>query len=126
MVRTLLPTIIPPSYRGATIRYLYYVRCTLSGQYLNLENGPSHGGSIRDLSELESRIPFQVWVSQENNGLQSEEACNDGILFVTCPLEFVDEINSLCYCYGILILFPFFPLSSLIMPIFLNDLSGMY
>ncbi|CAA2998826.1 uncharacterized protein LOC111409121 isoform X4 [Olea europaea var. sylvestris] len=78
MVRTLLPTIIPPSYRGATIRYLYYVRCTLSGQYLNLENGPSHGGSIRDLSELESRIPFQVWVSQENNGLQSEEACNDG------------------------------------------------
>ncbi|KAL2503473.1 Rgp1 [Abeliophyllum distichum] len=80
MVRTLLPPIIPPSYRGATIRYLYYVRCTLSGQYLILENGPSHGESIRDLSESESRLPIQVWVSQENNGLQSEEACNDGIV----------------------------------------------
>ncbi|CAK9170240.1 unnamed protein product [Ilex paraguariensis] len=52
VVRTLLPSVIPPSYRGATIRYLYYVRSTLSGQYLMLENGHFPGESIRDLAEL--------------------------------------------------------------------------
>ncbi|KAJ8436263.1 hypothetical protein Cgig2_011535 [Carnegiea gigantea] len=39
VVRTVLPSIIPPSYRGTTIRYLYYVRATLAGQWLILENG---------------------------------------------------------------------------------------
>ncbi|XP_058210016.1 uncharacterized protein LOC131322638 isoform X2 [Rhododendron vialii] len=42
LLRTILPSIIPSSYRGATIRYLYYIRCMLSGQSLVLENGHSH------------------------------------------------------------------------------------
>ncbi|KAL3845618.1 hypothetical protein ACJIZ3_003021 [Penstemon smallii] len=86
VVRTLLPSIIPPSYRGATIRYLYYVRTTLSGQYLILENGPSHGESIQDFTELEARIPLQIWVTQKNNGLLSEEGRPDGIVPVTTVL----------------------------------------
>ncbi|XP_073022015.1 uncharacterized protein [Primulina eburnea] len=83
MVRTLLPSISPPSYRGATIRYLYYVRSTLSGQYIILDNGPSHGESIQDFSEMETRIPLQIWVTQKNNGLQCEEGLGDGIVPVS-------------------------------------------
>ncbi|KAI7979505.1 hypothetical protein LOK49_Contig319G00008 [Camellia lanceoleosa] len=56
-LRTLLPSIIPPSYRGATIRYLYYVGCTLSGQDLILENGNSHGELSRDFAELVRIVP---------------------------------------------------------------------
>ncbi|KAL3513529.1 hypothetical protein ACH5RR_026246 [Cinchona calisaya] len=82
VVRTLLPDIIPPSYRGATIRYLYYTRSTLFGKYLILENGNSHMESIRDLPELEARIPLQIWVTQKTNGLLSEGHI-DGIVPIT-------------------------------------------
>lgn len=58
MVRTILPSTIPPSYRGATIRYLYYVRSILSGQYLMMENGHFREESIRDLDELVSSLLF--------------------------------------------------------------------
>lgn len=58
MVRTILPSTIPPSYRGATIRYLYYVRSILSGQYLIMENGHFSEESIRDLAELVSSLLF--------------------------------------------------------------------
>lgn len=61
VVRTLLPSIIPPSYRGATIRYLYYARCSLSGQYLALENGQFPGESIQDLTQLVSLSVFCKW-----------------------------------------------------------------
>lgn len=60
VVRTVLPNIIPPSYRGATIRYLYYVRSTLSGRYLVLENGRSHSESMKDLSELVGSPSFST------------------------------------------------------------------
>ena len=52
VVRTVLPDIIPPSYKGATIRYFYYVKSTLSGQWLILENGHSHRESVQGFSEL--------------------------------------------------------------------------
>lgn len=73
MVRTLLPDIIPPSYRGATIRYLYYIRSTISGQLLIVDNGHTHTESIKDLTELEARVPLQIWVTQKNSGLHIEE-----------------------------------------------------
>ncbi|KAA8528965.1 hypothetical protein F0562_033547 [Nyssa sinensis] len=79
-VRTFLPSVIPPSYRGAAIRYLYYIRSTLSGQYLTLENGLTQRESIRDLAELEARIPLQIWVTQKNNGLLIEEGRTDVIV----------------------------------------------
>ncbi|KAK3033637.1 hypothetical protein RJ639_033762 [Escallonia herrerae] len=83
VVRTLLPAIIPPSYRGATIRYLYYVRSALSGQYLILENGQSQGELVQDLAVLEARIPLQIWVTQKTNGLLAEEGRTDGIVPAT-------------------------------------------
>lgn len=83
VVRSVLPAIIPPSYRGATIRYLYYVRSTLRGQYLIVENGHFREESIRDLPELETRIPLQIWVTQNGNGLQNEEGETDGIVPTT-------------------------------------------
>lgn len=82
-VRTLLPNLIPPSYRGATIRYLYYVRTTLSGQYLVLENGSSRGESRQEVPELEERLPLQMWVTQKSNGMLGEEGHADGIVPVT-------------------------------------------
>ncbi|GAA0162665.1 hypothetical protein LIER_18705 [Lithospermum erythrorhizon] len=83
MVRTLLPTTLPPSYRGSTLRYFYYVSSTLSGEYINLENGHTHEESIHKLSELEVKIPLQICVTQKTNGLQSEDDQNDGIVPVT-------------------------------------------
>ncbi|KAH7860044.1 hypothetical protein Vadar_008500 [Vaccinium darrowii] len=80
LVRTVLPSIIPPSYRGATIRYLYYIRCTLSGQSLILDNGHSHEESSNDFAELEARVPLQIWVTQATNGLPIEEGRSDGIV----------------------------------------------
>nr|XP_016482826.1 PREDICTED: uncharacterized protein LOC107803595 [Nicotiana tabacum] len=88
MVRTILPSTIPPSYRGATIRYLYYVRSILFGQYLIMENGHFREESIRDLDELETRIPLQIWVTQKSNGLKSEEGRTCGIVPAsTLPLD---------------------------------------
>lgn len=52
VVRAVLPGIIPPSYRGAAIRYLYYVKGALTGQWLTLENGHSHTELSKDLIEL--------------------------------------------------------------------------
>ena len=52
VVRTVLPDIIPPSYKGATIRYFYYVKSTLSGQWLILENGHSDRESVQGFTEL--------------------------------------------------------------------------
>lgn len=59
LVRTVLPSIIPPSYRGATIRYLYYIKCMLSSQSLVLENGHSHEESSTDFAELVSILICQ-------------------------------------------------------------------
>ncbi|XP_062101253.1 uncharacterized protein LOC133807108 isoform X2 [Humulus lupulus] len=80
VVRTLLPNVIPPSYKGATIRYLYYVRSTISGQWLILENPHSRGESVKDITELEARVPLQVRVTQKNNGLPIEEGQGNGIV----------------------------------------------
>ncbi|KAG5553201.1 hypothetical protein RHGRI_011160 [Rhododendron griersonianum] len=80
LVRTVLPSIIPPSYRGATLRYLYYIRCMLSGQSLVLENGHSHEESSTDFAELEAQVPLQILVTQSTNGLPIEEGRSDGIV----------------------------------------------
>ncbi|KAL8030985.1 hypothetical protein ABFX02_14G321800 [Erythranthe guttata] len=86
VVRALLPDSIPPSYRGTTIRYLYYCRATLSGQFLILEKGHSLGESVQEFSALEARIPLQIWVTQKNNGLLGDEGRSDGIVPLTTVL----------------------------------------
>ncbi|XP_008232286.1 PREDICTED: uncharacterized protein LOC103331443 isoform X1 [Prunus mume] len=78
VVRSFLASIIPPSYKGATIRYMYYVRSTMSGQWLILENAHSRGESIKDFPEMEARVPVQVWVTQKTSGLVMEEGQSDG------------------------------------------------
>ncbi|EOX99142.1 Immunoglobulin E-set [Theobroma cacao] len=77
VVRAVLPSIIPPSYKGATIRYLYYIKSTLFVRWLILENGHSSEESVKDLSEVEARVPFQVWVTQKRNGLVLENGQTD-------------------------------------------------
>lgn len=52
VIRAVLPNIIPPSYRGATIRYLYYIKTMLSGQWQILETGHSQRELAKDLAEL--------------------------------------------------------------------------
>ena len=54
MIRAELPRALPPSYRGTTIRYMYYVKATISGRRLALENGHphSHTPSNKDLVQL--------------------------------------------------------------------------
>ncbi|KAH7568546.1 hypothetical protein JRO89_XS06G0013200 [Xanthoceras sorbifolium] len=83
IVRAVLPSILPPSYKGTTIRYLYYIKSTLSARWLILDNGHTHGKSMKDLTEVEARIPLQLWVSQKSNGLLMEEGQNDGIVPLT-------------------------------------------
>ncbi|XP_010500566.1 PREDICTED: uncharacterized protein LOC104779262 isoform X1 [Camelina sativa] len=80
MVRAVLPQIIPPSYKGATLRYLYYIKSTLSGRWMALENSQFYKDSTKDFIEVETRIPFQVWVIQKNNGLLLEDDQIDGIV----------------------------------------------
>ncbi|XP_021831846.1 uncharacterized protein LOC110771804 [Prunus avium] len=80
VVRSFLASIIPPSYKGATIRYMYYVRSTMSGQWLILENAHSRGESVKDFPEMEARVPVQVWVTQKTSGLVMEEGQSDGIV----------------------------------------------
>lgn len=80
ILRMTLPTIIPPSYRGSTVRYLYHVKSELSGKYLNTDDGHSHGGSSQKLPDIEARLPLQIWVTEKTNGLFNEESGINGIV----------------------------------------------
>ncbi|GFP81372.1 receptor homology region transmembrane domain-and ring domain-containing protein 2 [Phtheirospermum japonicum] len=93
VVRTRLPSLIPPSYRGATIRYLYYVRSMLSGQYLVLEDGTSQGQSRQEFSQLEARIPLQIWVIQKSSSILSEESRADGRFFISSYAKVSDGVE---------------------------------
>ncbi|KAJ3697944.1 hypothetical protein LUZ61_001649 [Rhynchospora tenuis] len=63
ILRVELPKLLPPSYRGTSIRYIYYVRATLYARF-----GPT-GNSFK----LEARAPLQIWVPQKSMNLLSEE-----------------------------------------------------
>jgi hypothetical protein len=43
MVRTLLPKVLPPSYKGTAVRYLYYITVSIHWTYTIVGNG--HGPS---------------------------------------------------------------------------------
>ncbi|PPS03754.1 hypothetical protein GOBAR_AA16926 [Gossypium barbadense] len=80
VVRAVLPSVIPPSYKGSTIRYIYYIKSALSVRWLIPENGHSSKDSVKDLTEVEARVPLQVWVTQKGNGLVMEDGQSDGIV----------------------------------------------
>ncbi|CAJ1948847.1 unnamed protein product [Sphenostylis stenocarpa] len=52
VVRTQLPSIIPPSYKGSNIRYLYYVKSAVTGGWIIFENGQSRADSKNDVTDL--------------------------------------------------------------------------
>ncbi|KAL8153783.1 hypothetical protein V2J09_011543 [Rumex salicifolius] len=77
-VQTVLPTTVPPSHKGATVRYLYYVRVSLHGRWLVSENGYSNRDSIRDSAVQEARLPLQIWGSQNGNDYLAEDGESEG------------------------------------------------
>ncbi|XP_010688707.2 uncharacterized protein LOC104902585 [Beta vulgaris subsp. vulgaris] len=87
LVRTVLPSILPPSYRGTTIRYLYYVRSALSGQWLILENGHSEKDLAQNITGLEVRVPLQIWVTQKASGILEEGQIEGVDLIETSPTD---------------------------------------
>lgn len=52
VVRTQLPSIIPPSYKGSNIRYLYYIKSALTGGWIIYENGQSRAEIKNDVTDL--------------------------------------------------------------------------
>ncbi|KQK17653.1 uncharacterized protein LOC100826423 [Brachypodium distachyon] len=73
IVRLELPKILPPSYRGISIRYIYYVRSTLFGRLIELGNGDQNKGHANSAVQLEARVPLQICVSQKSSNLLNEE-----------------------------------------------------
>ncbi|KAK8954996.1 hypothetical protein KSP39_PZI002111 [Platanthera zijinensis] len=73
IIRAQLPLLLPPSYRGTSIRYFYYVRSTISGRWLVLENGHHDKISGNDLIKMEARAPLQLWVTQKDNNFLNDE-----------------------------------------------------
>ncbi|KAJ8498742.1 hypothetical protein OPV22_009294 [Ensete ventricosum] len=73
VLRVELPKILPPSYRGVAIRYIYYVRSTISGRWFVLDNNDGSGVSTDDLIQVEARAPLQIWVLEKSNNLLTEE-----------------------------------------------------
>lgn len=72
IIRAELPKILPPSYKGTSIRYIYYIKSTLCGRWLVLENGHSDKGCLDDSIQLEARVPLQLWVTHNNSTLLKE------------------------------------------------------
>ncbi|CAL5014249.1 unnamed protein product [Urochloa decumbens] len=73
IVRVELPKILPPSYRGISIRYFYYVRSTLFGRSVVLGNEEQNKSPVKSSIRLEARVPLQIRVSQKSSGLLNEE-----------------------------------------------------
>ncbi|CAM0909999.1 unnamed protein product [Alopecurus aequalis] len=73
IVRLELPKILPPSYRGISIRYIYYVRSTLFGRSIELGNGDQNKSHVNSGVQLEARVPLQICVSQKSSNLLTEE-----------------------------------------------------
>lgn len=73
IARVELPKTLPPSYRGISIRYFYYVRTTLFGRPVMLGNGDQYKGLVNNAIHLEARVPLQIRVSQKSSSLLNEE-----------------------------------------------------
>jgi hypothetical protein len=54
IARMELPKILPPSYRGISIRYFYYVRTKLFGRPVVLGNGDQYKGLVNSAIQLVS------------------------------------------------------------------------
>ncbi|KAJ3687310.1 hypothetical protein LUZ61_016474 [Rhynchospora tenuis] len=73
ILRVELPKLLPPSYRGTSIRYIYYVRATLYARFFHLDTEHQNNGPTGNSFKLEARAPLQIWVPQKSMNLLSEE-----------------------------------------------------
>ncbi|XP_008664338.1 uncharacterized protein [Zea mays] len=73
IARMELPKILPPSYRGISIRYFYYVRTKLFGRPVVLGNGDQYKGLVNSAIQLEARVRLQIRVSQKSSSLLNEQ-----------------------------------------------------
>ncbi|CAM6097364.1 unnamed protein product [Calypogeia fissa] len=72
MVRTMLPKVLPPSYKGTAVRYVYYMTVSVQWTDTVVENG--HGASHQPhTAPVELRTPFQVWTLPNSSGLTADE-----------------------------------------------------
>ncbi|BBN02157.1 RAB6A-GEF complex partner protein 2 [Marchantia polymorpha subsp. ruderalis] len=73
MVRTMLPRVLPPSYRGTAVRYIFFITVSMRWCYSVVENG--HGGHSpqMSMSPVEVRTPFQIWTLPSSSGLTADE-----------------------------------------------------
>ncbi|PKA62422.1 hypothetical protein AXF42_Ash009308 [Apostasia shenzhenica] len=76
MVRVELPRILPPSYKGTSIRYFYYIRSMIYGRWLCLDNDHHDKRSVNDLIQMEARASLQIWVTQEKNNFVNGEGAS--------------------------------------------------
>ncbi|KAK9102207.1 hypothetical protein Sjap_019461 [Stephania japonica] len=72
IVKTELPEVLPPTYKGTTIRYLYYVKSSLCGRWLVLENSHALQDSDKIQFQQEARSSLQIWVTQKTDELLNE------------------------------------------------------
>ncbi|KMZ57932.1 hypothetical protein ZOSMA_80G00240 [Zostera marina] len=73
LLRAELPKNLPPSYRGTTIRYIYYVKSILCGRWLTLETEHHNEAPLNNPIHVEARIPLNIWITQKGNTLQNED-----------------------------------------------------
>lgn len=74
LVRTVLPKVLPPSYKGTVARYLYYLVIGLQWSISVVENGHSgHLSPKTSLSPVEVRTFLNIWTMPTNSGLTIEE-----------------------------------------------------
>ncbi|KAJ7555588.1 hypothetical protein O6H91_05G045900 [Diphasiastrum complanatum] len=75
LVRTMLPGVLPPSYRGTAVRYFYYLTVSLNWRHAIAENNGHFKGSYSTLatSAVETRIPLVVWTLPNFSGLTRDE-----------------------------------------------------
>jgi len=68
IARVELPKILPPSYRGISIRYFYYVRTTLFGRPVVLGNGDQYKGLVNSAIQLVSvKLVFLLLINSDEN-----------------------------------------------------------
>ncbi|KAI5060933.1 hypothetical protein GOP47_0023438 [Adiantum capillus-veneris] len=74
LVRTVLPKVLPPTYKGTVIRYLYYFVVSLQWSIAVIENGNiEHFTPKTTLSPKELKTFLNIWTLPTSSGLTAEE-----------------------------------------------------
>ncbi|MCO5584642.1 hypothetical protein L7F22_038573 [Adiantum nelumboides] len=74
LVRTVLPKLLPPTYKGTVIRYLYYFVVGLQWSIAVIENGNiEHFTPKTTLLPMELKTFLNIWTLPTSSGLSTEE-----------------------------------------------------